>query len=187
MRLDELARREGDDITIEWKSFLLRPAPEERSKDQFADYTESWARPAGMEPETSFSYPWAGGAPPESSVNSAVAGKVAAQLATDGGHEFHRRLLRAYFTDNRTISDLDTLADVAEEAGLSRDEFTSTFHDQHAPLLRQVYDEHNLAVNSGITGVPAVVVDERFLVPGAVDADQYERVLEHVRTERAAD
>ena len=44
-----------------------------------------------------------------------------------------------------------------------------------------------LAVNSGITGVPAVVVDERFLVPGAVDADQYERVLEHVRTERAAD
>jgi len=187
VRLDELARREGDDITIEWKSFLLRPAPEERSKDDFAAYTESWARPAGMEPETAFSYPWAGEAPPASSLNSAVAGKVAEQISTDGGSEFHRRLLTAYFTDNRTISDLETLADIAEESGLSRDEFMSTFADQRTPLLRLVYDEHNLAVNSGITGVPAVVVDDRFLVPGAVDVDQYERVLEHVRTERAAE
>ncbi|MDG2113919.1 MAG: hypothetical protein P8N02_15055, partial [Actinomycetota bacterium] len=77
MRLDELARREGDDISIEWKSFLLRPAPEERSREDFADYTTKWERPAGLEPKTDFRFPWSGDEPPESSLPSAVAGKVA--------------------------------------------------------------------------------------------------------------
>lgn len=185
MRLDELAEREGSDISIEWKSFLLRPTPEERSRSEFAEYTTKWERPAGLEPKTDFRFPWTGAEPPESSVPSAIAGKVAASFGEAEGRRFHHELLEAYFTHNRTISDLETLLDVAEQAGLDRAEFSATYHDQYQPLLRLVYDEHNLAVNSGVTGVPAVVVDQKYLVPGAVDVEQYERVLEHVRSERS--
>lgn len=187
MRLDELARREGDDISIEWKSFLLRPAPEERSRQQFADYTNSWSRPAGLEPDTDFTFPWTGDDPPESSVPSAIAGKVAESFGAEQGRRFHHRLLEAYFTHNRTISDTEVLFDIAEQVGIDRATFASTYHDQRQPLLREVYDEHNLAINSGVTGVPAVVVDNRFLVPGAVDVDYYEEVLAHARSASASE
>lgn len=185
MRLDELARREGDDISIEWKSFLLRPAPEQRGREEFANYTNSWSRPSSLEPETDFSFPWSGGEPPESSVPSAIAGKVAATFGVEASARFHHLLLEAYFAHNRTISDMATLLEVAEAAGIDGNEFSSTYADQERPLLRQVYDEHNLAVNSGVTGVPAVVVGERYLIPGAVDVEQYEEVLAHVRSERS--
>ncbi len=187
MRLDELARRQGDDITIEWRSFLLRPTPEDRDRDEFVAYTDKWARPAGMEPAATFSFPWSGDTPPSSSAPAAVAGKVAAGFGAEAGRRFHHDVLEAYFSRNLTISDPDVLFDVAEQAGIDRAEFAASYHDQYQPLLRQVYDEHNLAINSGITGVPAVVVDDRYLVPGAVDVEQYEQVLEHVRGERSAE
>ena len=186
MRLDELAKREGDDISIEWKSFLLRPVAEERSREDFATYTASWSRPAGLEPATSFTFPWTGSEPPESSVPSAIAGKVAASFGAAAGRRFHLELLEAYFTHNRTISDLETLLDVAEQAEIDRDMFAASYHDQRQSLLRQVYEEHNLAVSSGVTGVPAVVIDQQFIVPGAVEVEQYVKVLEHVRAERAS-
>ena len=138
MRLDELERREGDDITVEWRSFLLRPNPEERSRDQFRDYTMSWARPAGMEPAASFTHPWQGDAPPSSSGPSAVAGKVAASFGGDAERRFHRALLEAYFTHNRTVSDTDVLFDVAAAVDLDPAEFSERYHDQYRPLLREV-------------------------------------------------
>ena len=63
MRLDELTEQEGDAITIEWKSFLLRPQPEQRSLAEFTEYTKSWGRPAGLEPKAEFNSPWSGSSP----------------------------------------------------------------------------------------------------------------------------
>lgn len=187
MRLEELAHRLGDDISIRWRSFLLRPVPEERSVDEFRDYTNKWARPAELEPLARFTYPWSGGAPPAGSVPSAIAGKVAETFGAAAAASFHRQLLGAYFTENRTISDLETLVAVADEAGLDSAAFLQTYRDRNQMLLREVYDDHNAAVNAGVTGVPAVVVDDRYLVPGAVDVEYYEQVLDHVRRERTTD
>ena len=186
MRLDQLAATEGDSISIEWKSFLLRPMPEERTLEDFTEYTRSWARPAGMERRTTFTTPWSGDNPPPThSVPSAIAGKVASQFGGEVADRYHRRLLEAYFTENRTISDRSVLLDVAAESGLDRDEFASSFDDQGSPLKREVFDDYNLAVNSGVTGVPAVVVDGRYLITGAVEADEYRAVLDKVRTSPA--
>ena len=134
-----------------------------------------------MEPAASFTHPWQGDAPPSSSGPSAVAGKVAASFGGDAERRFHRALLEAYFTHNRTVSDTDVLFDVAAAVDLDPAEFSERYHDQYRPLLREVYDEHNLAINSGVTGVPAVVVGDRYLVPGAVDVEVYQEVIEQVR------
>jgi len=48
VRLDELQREAEDALTVEWRAFLLRPVPEQRSLEQFTRYTERWARPASM-------------------------------------------------------------------------------------------------------------------------------------------
>jgi len=54
VRVDELSRRFGDRIQIEWKAFLLRPVAKERDQEKFVAYTESWLRPASMEPAAEF-------------------------------------------------------------------------------------------------------------------------------------
>jgi len=38
-------------------------------------------------------------------------------------------------------------------------------------------------VNAGISGVPAVVVGDKYLVDGAVDADEYRQIIAKVRSE----
>lgn len=185
MRLDELAADEGDGITIEWRSFLLRPAPEERDVDEFTRYTEKWARPAGLEPRAGFTIPWSGeSSPPSHSLPAAVAGKVVQHHFPNSFDDFHHRLLAAYFVENRTISERSVLIDVAGEAGIDTAGFASFYDDQWTPLARAAYEEHNQAINAGIGGVPAVVVDNTYLVTGAVDTDQYRQVVATVRQER---
>ncbi len=186
MRLEQLAGMEGDGVEIEWRSFLLRPEPEERDMEKFTKYTRSWERPAEIEPEAKFNSPWSGEhEPPSHSMPAAIAGKVAASFGPEAAKAYHQGLLDAYFVENRTVSDRDVLLDVADEVGIDREEFASRFDEGRVPIAHQVIEDHNAAINAGVTGVPAVVVDGRYLVGGAVDVDQYQRVLEHVRSERS--
>lgn len=186
MRLDELAAEEGDGVTIEWRSFLLRPAAEERDLGEFTAYTASWERPAGMEPRARFTTPWSGANdPPSHSLPAAVAGKVVQRMFAESFDEFHHRLMDAYFVENRTISERSVLVEVAGEAGVDEAVFASFYDDQWQPLARAAYEEHNQAINAGINGVPAVVVDNTYLVSGAVDTDHYRQVLARVREEQA--
>lgn len=188
MRLEQLAELEGDGVEIEWRSFLLRPDPEERDLAKFTEYTKSWERPAGLEPDAKFNTPWSGEhAPPSYSMPAAVAGKVAATFGDEAAGAYHRGLLDAYFVENRTVSDRDVLIDIAADVGIDGDEFAGRYDDQWAPMVHRVVDDHNEAIHSGITGVPAVVVDGKYLIGGAVDVEHYQRALAHVRAERASE
>jgi len=185
VRLEQLVEAVGDKVDIEWRSFLLRPDPEPRDPGKFAEYTKSWERPAGLEPSAGFNTPWSGEhAPPSHSMPSAVAGKVAATFGEDPARAYHQHLLDAYFVQNRTVSETDVLADVAVEAGIDRAEFVQRFDEQWNTFVQEVVDDHNAAINSGISGVPAVVVDGRYLIGGAVDVAEYERAIEFVLDER---
>ena len=182
MRLEELAEREGANITIEWKTFLLRPEPEERSMEQFVEYTKSWERPAEMEPRAPFFWPWSGlNEPPAFSVPAAVAGKAAETFGDDVWHRFHRRLLEAYFVENRTVSDVGVLTSVAEDVGIDGDAYRTVFNEQGPDLTQRVLDVHHEALQRGVNGVPAVVVDDRYLISGAVDVDHYVAALARYR------
>jgi predicted DsbA family dithiol-disulfide isomerase len=188
VRLDELIRSEGDAVALTWRAFLLRPYPEPRDPDEFAAYTTNWARPAEMEPRARFTTPWSSGDPPPShSLPAAVAAKVVLQHFAASFDDFHHRLMDAYFAENRTISEPSVLTDIAREAGIDGEAFAAHCELDWKPIARSVYDDHNLAVNSGINGVPAVVVADRYLVTGAVDVDHYRAVLDQVREERAGE
>ena len=177
MRLDEIEDRFGDAVELTWRSFLLRPFPEERTLDRFRRYTESWRRPAAMEPQATFRV-WEGDAdPPSHSVPSAVAGKLAEGFGDDASRRYHRALLAAYFTENRTISDPDVLAAVAEETGLAGDEFRAGYDERFEELREDVFADHAAAAEAGIAAVPTVVVDGQFPIPGAQDLDLYERIV----------
>ena len=178
VRLDELHREAGDALIVEWRSFLLRPTPEERSLEQFTRYTERWARPGDAEPATTFRT-WSGEhQPPSHSMPSAIAGK--AVLHTFGAasfDRFHLALMRAYFGDNRTISERAVILDVATAVGLDTEALAAHLDANGEALEAEVIEDHRGALGRGIAAVPTVVVDDEYVLQGAMALDQYRKVV----------
>ena len=182
MRLEELEKEQGDLIVIEWKSFLLRPQPESRTRQEFTEYTKSWERPAGLEPRAEFTTPWSGeSAPPSHSLPAAIASKTAATFGQETWQRYHRNLLKAYFIENRDISSSDELLKIADESEIDKAAFEGVQTTNGETFKKQVFDEYNEALHNGVNGVPAVVIDNRFLISGAVEVEQYQKALDHYR------
>ncbi|MCH9804348.1 DsbA family protein [bacterium] len=181
MRVDELQRRMGDAIDVQWKSFLLVPEPKIRSLEKFTRYTESWQRPADMEPTAKFTTPWASGAtPPSSSFPAQMAWKASAHFGDEAQQRYHHALLDAYFVQNRDISNGQELAQIAHECDIDKDAFVELFTEQHDSLRDMVAADHNDATGRGVTAVPTVVLAGAFPVPGAQDVETYERFVSRV-------
>lgn len=90
--------------------------------------------------------------------------------------EVKEALLRAYFTEGRVIGDAASLVDIVSTAGLPED-------SAHAVLAGDAYaaevraDEQRAAA-FGITGVPFVVIDERYGISGAQPSTVFRETLE---------
>ena len=110
-------------------------------------------------------------APPSSSLPAQIAAKSMEILAPDHVDAFHHRLLRAYFTENRTISDWSVLGAVASDVGVDSGEFLEVAQQRDRSLAEAVVGDHNEAVNRGITGVPAMIFNDKFPIQGAQDLD----------------
>ena len=108
--------------------------------------------------------------PPSHSVPPHLIAKVAAGIGEDAFEKIHNRLLSAYFTDNRDISDINVLKELWNELGLPSDVF-ETYHSPH--ILQAVATEHNTSLQNGVTGVPAIMLDG---IPGALVGAQEEAV-----------
>ena len=174
VRLRAVERKFGDALEIRWQSYLLRPDPDPgRDLERFRDYTRSWRRPAA-EPDAPAFRVWEGDAgPPSHSVPPHLVAKAAQSLGDAAFARVHERLLRAYFAENRDVTDASTLREIWSEAGLPPAEFART---RDPALLARVRSEHQQARQLGITGVPATRIEGRegFLV-GAHPAELYER------------
>lgn len=181
MRLDELTRRFGESISLEWRAFLLRPESKERDRDKFVDYTRSWKRPAATEPAAVFTTPWQSDAPaPRGSMPAHVAARTVADITADLYDPYHHRLLVAYFTENRDISDWQVLGDLAAEVGVDRSEFLTLADEQQRAHVEAIIAEHNDAIEQGITAVPTVVLDDVLPVPGAQEVEAFEHWIQRL-------
>ncbi len=180
MHLEQLSERVGDQVEIEWRSYLLRPEPREPSMEKFRAYTQGWLRPASMAPEVEF-VPWATDNPqPSHSLPSSVAGKVAASFGPEAWDRFHLALMRAYFTENRTISEVEVQTDVAGECDIDPHEFSRRLRTDGEAHESRVRHEHATAIDHMVTAVPTVLVNDALPIPGAQDLDVYLNVVERL-------
>jgi predicted DsbA family dithiol-disulfide isomerase len=86
------------------------------------------------------------------------------------------RLFSSYFTEGRPIGDRESLVATVAEVGLDTDEARAVLAgDAYAAEVRA--DEQRGAA-FGITGVPFVVIDERYGVSGAQTPDVFVEALE---------
>jgi predicted DsbA family dithiol-disulfide isomerase len=181
LRLDRLEREYAGRVELAWRSYLLRPHPRAggdpvRTLERFRDYTRSWQRPAA-EPDAFAFRVWEGDAgPPSHSVPPHVVAKAAAAVSPEAFRHVHHGLLRAYFSENRDITDEATLRAVWEECGLPGEHFPPI---GDPALRRAVLAEHEEALDRGVTGVPAVrIAGEDAVIVGAHPEALYRRWIE---------
>ena len=105
-------------------------------------------------------------------------------LATTQGlaGEMNERLFAAYFSDGLLISDHECLCELANEVGVI-DASTLWATDAYSMDVRA---DESAAQELGITGVPAMLVDNKFMVLGAQGVDKIADVLRRAWERRAA-
>ncbi len=174
VRLDRLERAMEGSLELEWRSFLLRPHPRTgRSLEEFRTYTRSWLRPAQDGDGGTFRVWSTDAGPPSHSVPPHLLAAAAAEVGREAFRNIHHRLLGAYFTDNRDITDRSTLDAIWAEAGLPATELTRIDEPR---IAERVLADHNAAVELGITAVPAVyVAGQTAFVVGAQSYETYQR------------
>jgi predicted DsbA family dithiol-disulfide isomerase len=102
------------------------------------------------------------------------------ELARDRGayDELHPRLFDAYWARGRDIGDERVLAEEGAAVGLDEAEIIEALRDER--YLDRIEAETRAAFEVGVSGVPAWVIDQRLLVPGAQPHEVFERVLERL-------
>jgi protein disulfide-isomerase len=106
--------------------------------------------------------------------NTFDAHRLIALAATQGrSDEMSRRLFKAYFSEGLVISNHDQLNVLADEAGV--DGASRLWESED--FVEEVRNDEAAAMELGITGVPAILVDKRFLVLGAQGSEQILDVL----------
>jgi predicted DsbA family dithiol-disulfide isomerase len=118
--------------------------------------------------------------------NTEAAHRLSHYAAEKGkGGTFTERTMQAFFTEGRDINSFETLADLAEEAGLVRSEALQVL--ESGQYRDYVLKDQEKAAAAGVSGVPFFVFNEKYAVSGAQPPHKLLEVLEQVRTESSAD
>lgn len=191
-----LAKLEGEIAAeIRWHAFELNPdmtaAGEEstahiarkygRTPDQsraIQQHMRQSAKAAGV----SLDYEGSDPQPPAMVWNTFAAHK----LLTWAGEQFGAQrqtdlklaLFKAHFNDRRPIGTHTVLLDIAEEQGFSRHEAELALNGEE--ISHRVRAEERAAWDLNITGVPAMIIEGKFLVPGAQAPETYIDILRRI-------
>jgi predicted DsbA family dithiol-disulfide isomerase len=130
----------------------------------------------------SFDYAGEGEAPPARMWNTFLAHKLMLWALLQHGPEVQTRLKRAlfdaHFQQRRNVSEPAVLLDIAESAGLTREEAQGAL--DNSVLGQQVREEQRMAYDMNVTGVPAMLINGKYLIPGAQDPETYANALRRV-------
>ena len=170
---------EHDDVTIEWHSFELHPAgvpplsPDRKARIMAGrPLLQKRAREQyGLEMNPG---------PPGTNSRPALVLEKYAQSQSKGA-AFHVAAMRAYWEQGKEIGDTDVLREVAAEAGLNTKDFELILASEG--FNEQVNADVEMAHAYGLTGVPALIFADHYLVIGAQPYQVLKQVVERVREE----
>lgn len=177
-----------DEVTVTWRSFELDPqAPAERPVDPATHLAEKYgttreealamharmtqtAARDGLE----FRFDIARGG------NTFDAHRLVHLAAAHGAQDaMEERLMRAYLTEGRLISDHETLARLAADVGLPADEVRDLLAGDR--FTAEVREDERTAAQLGIHAVPFFVVDRAIGASGAHPPEQLVELLRQAR------
>ena len=200
-----LAMLEGEiEAEIRWHPFELNPDMPAEGEDSAAHIARKYGRSpaeaeAGRERMSAiaeaagYSFRYTGpvgngdAPPPPRMRNSFLAHKLLTHTLAAHGPEAQTRLklalFDAHFQQRRDVADRAVLAGIYAALGLPPHEAEVAFDD---PVLgERVRAEEAQAWDMNISGVPAMLVNGKYLIPGAQDPDTYANALRRVVAKEA--
>jgi len=104
-----------------------------------------------------------------------------AKFAGENGKEkaITEKLLYAYFTESKNLSDIETLADIAEASGLDRQDAINVLNDKTA-YANAVRIDEGVAQQYGISGVPYFIINRKYAISGAQPLETFVGALQKV-------
>lgn len=168
--------RETHTLQIEWKAFELRPAgsppiPEEYLKRILA------ARPQMQAiARERFGLEMKGNAP--KGAGASFLAHVGAKYAVENGKgpDYHHAVFAAHWQEERDITSIEVLVEIATRLGLDEVEFRAALENPR--YAAQVREEAEWAYRHGVGGVPAIIFGNRYLVSGAQPVEVLREVAE---------
>lgn len=102
------------------------------------------------------------------------------ELARDRGvrDQLHPRLFDAYWSRGRDIGDEQVLIEEGTAVGLDQAEIEAAL--SNPAYVQRIAEQTQAATELGAGGVPAWVIDERFMIPGAQPHEVFDQALERL-------
>lgn len=180
---------------IRWRPFELNPQMPPEGEAQEAHLRRKYGRPAEEGARirgqmkaiadgagVSLSYEGEGEAPPAMMWNTRDCHKLLTFALGEAGPEVQTALklalFRAHFNERRNLGDRTVLLDIAASVGLHREAAKVALDDSE--IEARVLAEEAQAWDMNISGVPAMIVENKFLIPGAQTPEVYVNALRRV-------
>ncbi len=176
--LDSL--RETHEVEVEWRAFELRPAgtppvPPEVEAVHRARIAAGWPRVQGIARERfGLELRRMEGEAHHPTRLAHIGAKFANERGK--GREYHHAMFRAHWQELRDISSPDMLAEIATSVGLDEAGFRAALTDENYTVAVET-DEY-WAWQQGLSGVPAFIFGNRYLVSGAQPAEVLRQVAD---------
>ena len=180
---------------VRWLPFELNPDMPPEGEESVAHIARKYGRTleqaaAGRQQmqaageRAGYSFAYSGDQPEPTSKlwNTFAAHKLLKWALIEGGAAAQNRLklalFDAHFQQRRNVSDPDVLVDVAVSLGLDPAGARVALDD---PALGQIVrSEQAQAYDMNISGVPAMIVQGKFMIPGAQEPEVYAQALRRV-------
>jgi predicted DsbA family dithiol-disulfide isomerase len=101
------------------------------------------------------------------------------------GEAYHWAVLRAYWEEEKDISDLGVLGEIAAGVGLDPDRYQESL--DHAPYGAQVNADIEQAMEYGLSGVPSMIFANKYLIVGAQPLPVLEEAVVEIRRREGLD
>ncbi|OBV12102.1 DsbA family oxidoreductase [Erythrobacter dokdonensis] len=180
---------------IRWRPFELNPDMPAQGEEQEAHLQRKYRRSAEAGAAirgqmkaiaegagVSLAYEGEGEAPPAMMWNTRDCHKLLAFALEEAGPQVQTQLklalFRAHFNERKPLRNRAVLLDIAASVGLHREAAKAALDD--AALEARVIAEEQQAWDMNISGVPAMIVEGKFLIPGAQAPEVYVNALRRV-------
>ena len=181
--------------TIRYHPFELNPDMPPEGEEQRAHVMRKYGRNAdeaaqgrerlrevGRQAGYSFDYTGPGDPPPAMMWNTRAAHKLLVMALRDHGPDVQARLKHAlfdaHFQGRRNVSAADVLVEVAAMVGIDRAEAEAALADAEIDAIVTAGEQKAWDLN--ISGVPAMLVNGKYMIPGAQDPATYANALRRV-------
>jgi predicted DsbA family dithiol-disulfide isomerase len=177
VRLRKIEERFGGRLTIERRSFALRPAPDPTVKFRGTSREQGWQRAARLAASDGVVFTmWQRDDFPAWSVPALAAAKCASFQSKEAYERMHYALFEAFFTRGMNIANPEEILAIAEECQLDMDRFRTDYASGEGQKL--ALEEYEEAINRFmVTAVPTMFFGQVRVV-GAVPLQDYLQVLE---------